>query len=312
MRRKDSMRSFSIIAGIVCATIFLLPSILTAKKSADTIYFYSIYGWGKYTDSQFQSMFQDTFAEIARDLGKKSEFQLFENKEDFYKAIRKPGWRILQVGKREELVTAITKYQFRPIISYTFKGITNNRSCLYVRKDSPYKSIEDLKGATISMADSTFDYILLRKLVKDRPEAFFGELSANGDADSPAYAFYLKRKDALFTTLQQIEFLKMNNPGVIKGIRELVCSHDYGSLPILASPEVPQKLVPGMIDMINGIAKGEKLRHFQLFALFMKGQAVTTGFDDYKWTIDVYTKAVEDGWVDDFYNRNAPGKKSAK
>ena len=197
--KRSFVKAGLILTVIVLAFVFTRPAAGTKKNG--TIHFYTIYGWGAYADSQYLQTFKSSMSAVVKDLGMKGVFNHYEEDKDFFKAISAPGDNIIQAGNREQLVIAITKYGYRPFIAYSFLGLKKNKCCLYVRKDSRFKSAGDLEGGSLTMSKNLIEYLSLRKLIgaglrgmTSNPTIFNQAISSTTDYDDQIIALHEKGK----------------------------------------------------------------------------------------------------------------------
>jgi ABC-type phosphate/phosphonate transport system substrate-binding protein len=284
------MTVFTIVfAFAFCA----LASTSTQAQGKDkTLHFYTIYGWGDYTDSQYLNIFKKVFGVSLDELGMTGEFRHFKDEEAFFKAIKSTERNVIQVGNREQLVKVIREYGYSPVASYSFLKMKVNRSCLYVREKSGMKTLENLRGKTVTLAATMFEYALLREIVGENLATFFGEVAPSQDGTAPAYEFYLEKPDALFITDQMIGFLKVSNPEVVKNIRQIGCSREYAFMPMLVSRDLSRETIQTLFKKVVEVISDKKTQaSFSLFAFF-DTKLVETGMENYNTTFELYDIAV--------------------
>jgi ABC-type phosphate/phosphonate transport system substrate-binding protein len=241
--------------------------------------------------------------EVMKEINYEAAFQHFEDEDKFYKALAKPGKKILMVGNREQLATVIEKYKYKPFYGYAIAGMKTIRSCFYVRNDSPFKSVKDLNGKSVVMADTVFEYALIRETLGMPPNQYFKSVKMSGDAESPAYTFFLERQDALFTTEQQVAYLKLMNPSILQNTRKLDCSRSYAFLPFLASPDISDDLAPKILNSIHKVLGSNKASKFMSLLRALKFRMYKCGLEDYESTLELYDMAVKKGWAAEYRNK---------
>lgn len=145
-------------------------------------------------------------------------------------------------------------------------------SVLYVRADSPYKSIEDLKGKSLAFADpnSTSGYLVPSFELKEngyKPDEFFGRTGFAGGHEQGVVAVLNKQYDAGVTWTSGIgeydkgytagNLTKMVEKGALnmKDIRILWKSNLISNGPNVVRTDLPQELK----DMVRGILVGMPL-----------------------------------------------------
>lgn len=145
-------------------------------------------------------------------------------------------------------------------------------SVLYVRADSPYKSIEDLKGKSLAFADpnSTSGYLVPSFELKEngyKPDEFFGRTGFAGGHEQAVVAVLNNQYDAGVTWTSGIgehdkgytagNLAKMVEKGALnmKDIRILWKSNLISNGPNVVRKDLPQELK----DMVRGILVGMPL-----------------------------------------------------
>jgi phosphonate transport system substrate-binding protein len=139
-------------------------------------------------------------------------------------------------------------------------------SVLYVRADSPYKTIEDLKGKTLAFADpnSTSGYLVPSYELKQQgytADKFFGKTGFAGGHEQGVVAVLNKQYDAGVTWTSGVgdeakgysrgNLRKMVDKGALdmKDIRILWKSNRITNGPVVVRKDVPQELK----DLVRGV-----------------------------------------------------------
>lgn len=288
----------------VLSFIVVLPSAPACRaqpqQEDNLVHVYSMYGWGSYSDSQYLRIFMETLNEIYKDCDEEPAFEHFDNEEDFYEAIKRPGKNILHVGNRVLLAKAALEYGYRPAVTYRAFGMTDFSSCIYVQKDSGFETVADLEGKTVTLADTFFEYSLLRDFLGVSPESFFGDVELAADSSAPAFLFYLEDLDALFTTEQQIALLEFTNNSMVRDLKKLDCSFRYEFLPLMVSPDITDEYVDEKLKAIHVMLDDKKRNRFYSLYRMFDSKVVKTDISQYRNVLDLYEKAIENGWEDDY------------
>lgn len=175
-------------------------------------------------------------------------------------------------------------------------GSTGYYSVIVVRSDSPYTTLDDLKGKTLAFADpnSTSGYAVpyfnLKKLGYD-PESFFGSIPFSGAHETGVLGVYNGQYDAAATNIksqvaghpQRMAEKGMIEPGSIKWIWQ---SPEITSGPFTARANLPRDLVDEATLALFRIGS-EDPEAFE--AMKTKGQIgwVAVNHDRYEWIIEM-------------------------
>ncbi len=182
-----------------------------------------------------------------------------------------------------------------PLVSRVLSnGSTGYYSVVVVRTDSPYNSLDDLKGKTLAFADpnSTSGYAVpyynLKKIGYD-PETFFGSIPFSGAHETGVLGVYNRQYDAAATNIksktaghpQRMAEKGMIEPGTIKWIWQ---SPEITSGPFTARSNLPQDLIDDATLALVRIGC-EDPEAFD--AMKTKGQIgwIAVNHDRYKWII---------------------------
>ncbi len=110
-------------------------------------------------------------------------------------------------------VRAEKRIKLRPLVSVIADGSETAAGYIFVRSDSPRRSIEDLQGASFGFVDpaSTSGYLYPMKVFRDRglnPKTFFGRTEFLGNHEKVLLAVYEGRIDAGATYQGSLASLK--------------------------------------------------------------------------------------------------------
>jgi phosphonate transport system substrate-binding protein len=116
--------------------------------------------------------------------------------------------------------------------------ISSYRSCIFVRADSPFKTIDDLRGKTLALVDPSSNSgnlfpraVLAKNGVKD-PETFFSRLIYSGSHNASLLALKNAKIDAIGSN-PEISLQQMIDNGQIGAdiVRSLDCSDPIPNSP---------------------------------------------------------------------------------
>lgn len=164
--------------------------------------------------------------------------KMFSNTDLMIKAFKENQ---IQLGNISNIDYVKIKKQVPTIIPIARKikaGSSKYKTVLIVRKDSPYKTLADLKGKSYAYTfqDSPHGYIvpslIIRKQFKMPLEKFFGKIMKVKKDSDAVLALYYKKVDAIYTYDSVLNYFEQANPGIIKNIKVLESYEPlyYGSI----------------------------------------------------------------------------------
>lgn len=124
--------------------------------------------------------------------------------------------------------------------------ISSYRSCIFVRAESPHKTIEDLRGKTLALVDPSsnsgnlFPRAVLAKNGVKEPETFFSRLIYSGSHNASLLALKNAKIDAVGSN-PEISLQQMINNGQIRAdeVRSLACSDPIPNSPFSIRGNLP-------------------------------------------------------------------------
>ncbi len=200
----------------------------------------------------------------------------------------------------DPIINAMMRYGYKPFVSYKVFGIDQLRLCVFTDKKSSYKSLSDLKGKKILISPNRHDYYLLRDMLPEKPETFFGFLRADPNFSSFFYSLSLGTTDAIFNLETMYEFFKASNPGSVKNAMVIGCSKHYPPLFLMHSPNVPEKVVKVITDILKNAEKDEAFKEYRPLMKTTKLKFFPVELKDYKPILDLYENAEKKGWDKDY------------
>jgi len=106
--------------------------------------------------------------------------------------------------------------------------------------------------------------------------------------------------DAAFSYDLDIKLMKVNNPGLIRMIRDFTCIKPYNSFPFLCSRNTHAALPKKILSFLGSTHKNDEpkrlLHVFKAFGI----EFVSTENNDYKNIVVFFRKAESSGWNTDF------------
>ena len=195
--------------------------------------------------------------------------------------------------------------KFKPYMGVTIMGMKSKANCLYVRKKSSYKKINDLKNKKIITYGGISDYMELRKLTHgEPPEFFFDRLDIVNNGTSSFYALSMKEVDAAFVSQSTYQFMKKTNPGPVSNVRELACSFPWYDNPIFISKDVPdddaEKIMSLFRNAYKVTKKNNKLKKYARMLKAYKIKFVPVSPEDFQPFYDLFHEGRKKGWDKDY------------
>ncbi len=176
----------------------------------------------------------------------------------------------------------ISNPDYSPFIIPYFLNIKSLTLCVYVNKKSKYKTVDDLKGAGISLRPSKTNYYFLRGLLSESPEKFFSSFTASPNTMSSIYALAMNTTDAISTGDNTVNFLKVNNLEPVKKIIALKCSDPFLYPPIMAKKKMPEDMKKNFTNFLSNIEKEESMKKYRSLIKTYKAGFSPAPVDGYK------------------------------
>lgn len=191
------------------------------------------------------------------------------------------------------------KHGYRPFARYSMYGLQKTEFCFFVKESSNAKKPEDLKGKTLVTYSDNFNYYLLRRETGAPLNDYFN-LTAVPDGSSGIYALALDKADGAFLTNVIVEYMRMTNPGPVKGLRKFGCSGEFPMPPMVVSSVDPDNLEAAVLAML---LKGDKDPAFAKYKQLLKMTKIKffkTSDSDYVEHMKLFAQAKKNGWDREF------------
>ena len=156
------------------------------------------------------------------------------------------------------------------------KGKPIYRSYIIVRKDSPIKQFEDLRGKVFAFADPKSNtgklvptYMLSR--MNETPDSFFAHYIFTYGHDQSIRSVAERLVDGAAVDSLILDYLAQRTPALIKNIRIIAKSGPYGIPPVVVRPGLDPELKKQLKDILlsasadpegNDILKGMMIDRF--------------------------------------------------
>ncbi len=139
------------------------------------------------------------------------------------------------------------------------------RHCLYVRQDSSWKRLEDLRDKVGIVMTAEPTYHSLRNLLDgEPPEVFFKDMQANKGLHSGIFALALGEVDAAYALDIELAELEMTNPAVANKARPLVCAREgFPPPPVWVRDTVSREDARKIRSFFLGMHKNKRMGRYQ-------------------------------------------------
>ncbi len=252
------------------------------------------------TDAQYKAMFGGIAKIYSVSHSIEIEPRWYGSDGEFVAAIKKREPDAIFLYSYDQLAEIKQKYGYSVFLTLISFGRPKPKACIYVRKDNPAKTIADLRGVSMATYNFKCEYFLLRDLIGNRPEEFFGSLKPLANGVSTIYSLAMGESDTSFTYDITYEMMKKSNPGPVKKIRELACTKPFGSFPMLISPDAPPETTRVFEDFLFNVHKDAAYKQYwPLFNLY-KLRFVPSTDADFQPIFDLFKKANAKNWAKDF------------
>jgi ABC-type phosphate/phosphonate transport system substrate-binding protein len=178
--------------------------------------------------------------------------------------------------------------------------INEGSNCIYVKGDSLAYKIDDLRGKSISTGALYWDYIMLREITKQTPEEFFRETIKSHDITSSVYALAMNQADSIYTNNRIIEFLKVTNPGPVKGIRVIGCAQSVPLVPIFYSNNISTDIIKTLRSFFFNIYNEPSMKKYRPLIKMFKLKFVPAVASDYSKSWKRFDIANKAGWYKNY------------
>jgi len=170
------------------------------------------------------------------------------------------------------------RYEFEGIATPVIRGEPYYQSYLIVQKDSPYQSLDDLKGKIFAFTDPDSNsgnlvprFWLLQK--NHSPESFFSRVTYTYSHDNSILAVSKGLVDGAAVDGHQWEFYHIKNPSLTARTRVIKKSDRFGSPPLVTSSFLNPKLksdIEHIVLNLHQTDEGKKILENLMIDRFVK------------------------------------------
>jgi ABC-type phosphate/phosphonate transport system substrate-binding protein len=198
---------------------------------------------------------------------------------------------------KKEIDKVLTPY-------FTILMLKKNQTdvCAYVKKDSPYKSMKDLKGKTWGGVETLpARYLMYMDGVKTPMAKFFGKLKYVNDADitKPLDAIIAGDIDVYVTSSFIVEMAKGAKDVYRKDMRELSCETYEHNWIFFHKNDVPEDMAKKVKTALLRAHKDKDFAQFQFLLKAIQGNFADFEFKNMGHTAKVAKLIVDNGWLDE-------------
>ncbi len=270
-----------------------------ADKPVYNVYIHT--GQSKGTNAQIHTLLKEATEAIKKEMGLEFNYQMADTLEDFLKAM---GEGKVDVGyslNYAPYLKAVDDKSHRPVLSAGFYKMKQEHMCLYVGKDSPYKSLEDLKAANMTTYKGEMAYYMLRELTRGgNPAGYFKALKLAPNGFSTAFSVAMGETDAGFIATSTMRHMQEINPFTKTKVRKLDCWGPTGLRPLFVKNNVPTNITDRLTQLLANWKQEPSLE--RLKPLLRKTGLVVFKVtpESYQWLVDIRRKGRDKGWLKDY------------
>lgn len=192
---------------------------------------------------------------LSRELGIKIELKLYDKLNTFIEET-KAGQADLIYSSPNLYYLAYQKQKYIPLV----RSSTLFRGRVFVRKDSPYTKVSDLRGKSIAfVGPKTICAVMAQQAIKSDQENIEYNSTYGGSSMNVAKSVFLGKSDAGAT----LDVSTMNDsPEMMNEFRTLLETEKIAPHPLAAHPRVPKKLqeeITAAILALNSSENGKKI-----------------------------------------------------
>ncbi len=216
------------------------------------------------------------------------------------------------------VVTVMTMFRleeegmaFMPLATFQIDKKKYDRSCLFVRKDSPYLQIKEpadrlaaMKGKTIGYGHSAksnpvgemllFDYDIIQSA-----EEYFNIPGWFGSVEGRMEELMAGDIEAFIALKIDMKFATNKDKGFQKEIVPLVCSDEYTNMPMILRSDMDRGTMYKLRDIMLNIHKDRDFPQLQFIFYAINGHFVPVKPEDYVKYRRIYDFGRKEGWIDD-------------
>lgn len=189
----------------------------------------------------------------------------------------------------------------RPLAILTMDKKKTSEVCYFVKKDSPYKKLADLKGKTIGA--STAGYMRYGLHMKEKYDGsifdYFSKVVFLSDTDLAQVVLPLVNGEIDAFTTSMSGFKMAAKPPEAKDVRPIDCLEYTGNLMIVARYDIPVEEAGYVRKLFLQAHKSQAFSQFQFLFRALNGNFEPVSEDDLKVTREISALSEKYKWFDD-------------
>jgi len=291
-------RSCTVTAAVV-ALFLMFAACRTTLSSEKEKY---VFGFSTGLTSSINAQLKASISDVLRIITEKENIGFgtvyYPQVSDFDAAAKKGQVDFLLTESVSTFYHAYKNYDFKPFLTYSMYGNKMIKNCLYVKGDE-YKTVESLKGKKVGLIASDYRYFFLREITGTPPEKLFKPVWLK-DSSSPFYALSTNNADAVFSSDYAYAYLKITNPALVKGVREIACSKPLFIVPVLYKKGTPKKVMDAIANKMIGARTDKDLRKYHSLINMVKLEYFPMTEKDTAPGLERIGAAIKNGWKRDY------------
>lgn len=206
------------------------------------------------------------------------------------------------------------KSSIRPLVIYKTGSSIRSPSCIYVRKDSGHKNMQDIMAGRVHLPDESA-WAVLNSIFANDPELskykidptifFTGFKVLN--RESSARALMFKTTDAVVLEPEYLKYIVKGHKPLAEGIVPLVCSKPLPNVIIVYRKDMDERLVESLRLILANMHNYDSFKSLRHYFRLSNGMWANASHEDLKPWIDLHREAVTGGW-EDSYKKTVLGK----
>jgi ABC-type phosphate/phosphonate transport system substrate-binding protein len=189
-----------------------------------------------------------------------------------------------------------------PFFTLTMMKKKYSVACAYVKKDSTYKNMKDLRGKRWGGTETVPVRVLMYKDGVNEPMSkFFGSMSFVDDANvtKPLDKLLNNQLDVYVTMSYIVDMMKAANKDYATKLRELSCLEYEHNWIFFYKKGTPPDIVNGLKNSMLNVHKDQAFAQFRFILTAIQGNFVDFDPKDLDNTKKIYKFAKENGWFDE-------------
>ncbi len=222
--------------------------------------------------------------------------QLFREREAYDEALQKGALAVAYSPTYNG--TPLPLYE--KVLAVRVLDMPTYSDCLFVKKDSPFQTVEDLRGKTVFTVNEKIAYLSLRSMTEQPPDDLFTlKTAANGQA--LFYALSLDKADAVHATDAALRHMLKTNPGPVANLRVLTCSDITHTFPpILLRKDLPPQLKKDVVTFLETARQNKALKRFHPMMKVAGIRFSPVTGEDYAYITTLHERAEKEHWLRDY------------